>query len=153
MNVQERDALIAVLKRLGMGHAAKDAAMIVDCYAADATIYSLAPPLGSRGMDQDEVRAWLATWEGPIDIDSAESELVVGADLAWVTGFNRMRGTKTDGDSVDIWFRTTLCLRKQEGRWRIVHDHSSTPFYMDGSGRAAVDLTPDGQARWNDPAP
>ncbi len=153
MNVQEQDGVIAVLKRLGMGHAAKDAAMIVDCYAPDATIYGLAPPLGSRGMDPDEVKAWLATWDGPIDIDGAESELVIGADLAWVTGLNRMRGTKTDGERVDMWFRTTICLRKQEGRWRIVHDHSSTPFYMDGSGRAAVDLSPDGQARWNDPAP
>ncbi len=153
MNAHERDAVIAVLKRLGMAHAAKDAAAIVDCYAPDATVYGLAPPLGSRGMDQDEVGAWLATWDGPIGIDSAESELVVGADLAWVTGLNRMRGTKTDGEPVDMWFRTTLCLRKLEGGWRIVHDHSSTPFYMDGSGRAAVDLTPDGQTTWNDPAP
>jgi ketosteroid isomerase-like protein len=28
------------------------------------------------------------------------------------------------------------------GEWRIVHDHSSVPFYMDGSYRAAVDLKP-----------
>lgn len=26
--------------------------------------------------------------------------------------------------------------------WRIVHQHESTPFYMDGSFTAAVDLTP-----------
>jgi PhnB protein len=28
------------------------------------------------------------------------------------------------------------------GAWKIVHEHSSTPFYMDGSYRAAVDLKP-----------
>lgn len=26
---------------------------------------------------------------------------------------------------------------------RITHEHSSTPFYMDGSGRAANDLRPE----------
>jgi ketosteroid isomerase-like protein len=35
-----------------------------------------------------------------------------------------------------------MCLRKTNGQWRIVHDHSSVPFYMDGSYRAAVDLKP-----------
>jgi ketosteroid isomerase-like protein len=28
------------------------------------------------------------------------------------------------------------------GAWQIVHEHISTPFYMDGSLKAAVDLTP-----------
>jgi hypothetical protein len=33
-----------------------------------------------------------------------------------------------------------MCLRRVDGRWRIVHDHSSVPFYLDGSYRAAVEL-------------
>jgi hypothetical protein len=28
------------------------------------------------------------------------------------------------------------------GSWRIVHEHNSTPFYLDGSLRAALDLRP-----------
>jgi ketosteroid isomerase-like protein len=36
----------------------------------------------------------------------------------------------------------TLCLTKVDGAWLIEHEHTSTPFYMDGSFRAAVDLTP-----------
>ncbi|MEQ9505556.1 MAG: nuclear transport factor 2 family protein [Hyphomonas sp.] len=51
-------------------------------------------------------------------------------------------GTKTDGECVDLWFRATTILRRIEGRWLIVHDHTSTPFYMDGSQRAALDLVP-----------
>ena len=45
-------------------------------------------------------------------------------------------------DPCDIWFRATMGLRKTGGRWLIVHDHSSVPFYMDGSYRAAMDLQP-----------
>jgi ribonuclease PH len=53
-----------------------------------------------------------------------------------------MHGRKVDDPSheVDLWFRTTVVLKKASGRWQIVHEHASVPFYMDGSLRAAVDL-------------
>jgi PhnB protein len=38
--------------------------------------------------------------------------------------------------------RATVGLRKIDGKWSIVHEHLSVPFYMDGSYRAAVDLKP-----------
>ena len=53
-----------------------------------------------------------------------------------------MRGTKTDGTQVDLWVRATVGYRKHEGRWTVVHEHVSVPFYMDGSERAALDLKP-----------
>ena len=43
---------------------------------------------------------------------------------------------------MDLWVRTTLGFRKADGRWRVVHEHVSVPFYMDGSERAALDLKP-----------
>jgi SnoaL-like protein len=49
-------------------------------------------------------------------------------------------GTKTDGETPDLWFRLAVCFRKTDGRWAIVHEHESVPFYMDGSFKAAVDL-------------
>jgi hypothetical protein len=33
-------------------------------------------------------------------------------------------------------------LCKIGGEWRITHEHNSTPFYMDGSDKAALDLQP-----------
>ena len=41
-----------------------------------------------------------------------------------------------------MWFRMTLCLHRAGEGWRITHEHVSTPFYMDGSFRTAVDLQP-----------
>jgi PhnB protein len=53
-----------------------------------------------------------------------------------------MTGTKTDGEEVDLWYRVTVGLHQEDGAWRIVHEHESVPFHMDGSYRAAVDLSP-----------
>jgi ketosteroid isomerase-like protein len=55
---------------------------------------------------------------------------------------NQLRGTTTDGEKGDVWFRQTLCFRKIRNDWRIAHQHESVPFYMGGSYRAAVDLKP-----------
>jgi uncharacterized protein (TIGR02246 family) len=137
----DRAEIQAVLQQLARAHAEHDADAISDSYAPDAVIYDLAPPLGRRGMDRDNIAAWLAGWEGPIQIDSRDIDLAVDGNLAFVSALNRMRG-RQGGEDQDMWYRTTLCLRKADGRWRIVCDHASVPFYMDGSYRAAVDLKP-----------
>jgi uncharacterized protein (TIGR02246 family) len=131
----------ALFQRLAAAHAARDADAIVAAYAPDAVIYDLSPPLGRRGINRDEVAKWLASWDGPVLLDAMDVDLTVSGDLAFSSAFNRMRG-RQNGEDQDIWFRTTMCLRKLNGRWLIVHDHSSVPFYMDGSDRAALDLKP-----------
>lgn len=138
----DQEAIFTLCERLGRAHRDHDAGGIVDCYWPDALFFDLAPPLSKRGLDQKGVADWLATWSGPILVDAEDVDIAVSDGLAWVTALNRMRGTKTDGANIDFWFRSTMCLRKREGTWRIVHDHSSTPFYMDGSFKAAVDLQP-----------
>jgi ketosteroid isomerase-like protein len=92
-------------------------------------------------MNRDNVAAWLAGWDGPIQIDARDVSLTVEGDLAFVSALNRMRG-RQGGEDRDLWYRTTMCIQKISGQWQIVCDHSSVPFYMDGSYRAAVDLKP-----------
>jgi ketosteroid isomerase-like protein len=53
-----------------------------------------------------------------------------------------MSGTRTDGGETDVWVRQTLCLRRIGDAWKIAHEHTSVPFYMDGSNKAALDLKP-----------
>jgi uncharacterized protein (TIGR02246 family) len=135
----DRTEIEAFLERLTRAHADHDADAIVEAYAPDAVIFDLAPPLQRRGMNRDSVAAWLAGWDGPIQIDARDVNLTVDGDSAFLSALNRMRG-RQGSENQDMWYRTTMCFRKTSGRWRIVHDHSSVPFYMDGSYRAAVDL-------------
>ena len=134
----------AVIQKLARAHADHDADTIVEVYAPDAVIFDLAPPLARSGMNRDNIAAWLAGWDGPIQIDALDVNLTIDGDVGFASALNRMRG-RQGGEDQDLWYRTTLCFRKTNGRWRIVHEHSSVPFYMDGSYRAAVDLQPFGQ--------
>ena len=133
----------ALLVTIEKAHSNKDAAAIVAPYAQDAIVCDLAPPLCHRGMNLQAKQAWLDTWEGPIERESLDLNITVSGDFAFCHGFYRLGGTpKAAGQPISFWMRATVCLHRDAGAWRIVHEHTSVPFYMDGSLRPAFDLQP-----------
>lgn len=133
----------AVLDALSKALRDKDTNAVTRHFADGNVQFTLAPPLQHIGSDADGLAAWFDTWAGPIGYGIEDLTVETGGDIAFCHGLARMTGTKTDGEVVDLWFRDTICLRREADAWRIVHRHESVPFYMDGSYRAAVDLTPD----------
>lgn len=120
----------------------KDAAATVACYAEDAVLFTLAPPLCERGMNPQALQAWFDTWKTGPRHEMRDVRLVVSEDIAYCHCLTHMTGSKTSGEAVDLWFRATVGLRKVQGEWKLVHEHTSVPFKMDGSYQAAVDLKP-----------
>lgn len=135
-------AIRAVLADIASALHAKDADRLQAHYAPDLVQFSLAPPLQSKRLDRKALAEWLDSWSGPIESGTSELIITVAGDAAFAHGLSRMRGVKTDGVNIDLWFRQTFCFRRTAGAWNIVHEHESVPFYMDGSLRAAVDLKP-----------
>jgi PhnB protein len=127
---------------------AKDADATISCYGPEPVRYDLAPPLatvGGQARDRGDLIAWFDTWRGPIRYDLSNFSIAVGGDLGFAYGFVEIGGAKQDRPAAHtIWVRQTVCLRKLGDAWKIVHEHTSTPFYMDGSQKAAVDLAPPG---------
>ena len=139
----DKAAIRAIIEAMHKAHHDKDATAIVAPYTRDAAIFSLAPPLSHHGMDLGEKQAWLDTWQGPIQHASRDLDISVSGDLAFCHGYFRLAGTpKSVGHEIGFWMRATVCLRKIGGAWKIVHEHESVPFYMDGSQRPAFDLEP-----------
>lgn len=126
---------------------AGDARALAARFAADAVTFTLAPPLVNRGaavVEPDGLVAWFATFDGPVDYEVTDLVVEVGGDLAFCRSVNRLSATPVGrSEGFDLWFRSTVCWRKVAGEWLVVHEHTSTPFYMDGSLRAAVDLRPE----------
>ena len=121
---------------------AKDAQAVLSCLAADFVQFSLAPPLISTMTNAKAYDAWFANWQGPIGTEIHDLAIAVSGDLGVSHSLNLMTGTTTDGHDVNLWYRQTLCFRKIDSAWKIAHEHTSVPFYMDGSFRAAIDLKP-----------
>jgi PhnB protein len=142
LQAKDEAQIRALIERWAQGLRRKDADAVVACYANGFVQFSLAPPLISAATDAAGLNAWFATWRGGLGYELHDLRIAVGGDAAFSHSLNRLRGTKTDGEANDLWFRHTLGFRKRGGDWKIVHEHESVPFYMDGSYRAAVDLKP-----------
>jgi PhnB protein len=131
----------------------KDVAGLLADYTPDVVSFDLAPPLQHVGPSPMEAALWLETWDGPIlqSISQFQATVADAEGIAYCHGLVHLVGTKVgvdglEGDQVDLWFRSTWCLRRVDGAWKIAHEHASTPFYMDGSEQAALDLTPESGA-------
>ena len=145
MTADETD-IRALIAAYAAAIAAKDPDGAQAPFAPGAVIFGLAPPLVSLADDPEAGRAgfmvWFDTWRGPIDYDTRDLVVLKSGHLALARGLLHIHGTKSDGEQVSTWTRVTYGLRKLSGAWKIVHEHLSTPFYMDGSYRAAADLKP-----------
>ena len=124
------------------------AASRIALFAGQPIAFIVALALGPEAArDEAGLAAWLAGWEGPVGIEIRDLHIEVGGDVGWCRSLNRLHGTLRGGRTVDMWMRSTLGFRREDGAWKIAHGHSSVPFLMDGSFRAATDLKPDGDAR------
>jgi ketosteroid isomerase-like protein len=135
--------ILALGSALHIAHLNKDPEGIAAPYAPHAVIYDLEPPLSHDGISVERKRQWLATWETPIELIAQDFQVVISGDHAYSYGYLRLSGTKKGVDHpVRFWMRSTMCFARTDGAWRIVHEHTSVPFYMDESLRPAFDLQP-----------
>ena len=140
----EETEIRAQIDAWGAALRAKHLEKIVSRYAPDAVTADLAPPLWNRGADalRRNFGEWFRSWIGPIEIEMRDVHVTTAGDVAFARMLNHIQGMRTTGEATDVWVRATVCFRKIGGEWKVVHEHVSVPFYMDGSFRAAVDLKP-----------
>lgn len=141
----EEGQIRAVIEDWANALRAKDADSVVSQYTTDSVKFILAPPLQytrDNPFDKKGLEEWFSSFQGPIHYENRDLNITADDRVAFCHSLGRMIATTTKGPKIDIWFRHTLCFRKIDGRWKITHEHSSVPFYMDGSHKAAVDLKP-----------
>jgi ketosteroid isomerase-like protein len=140
-------AIRALIDERAAAMRGKDSARAMATLAPDIVAFELAPPLAlgpEQALDEAGLTAWLAGWDGPVGIEIRDLHIETGGGIGWSRSLNRLHGTLEGGRKVDMWMRSTLAFRNVDGAWKIAHGHSSVPFRMDGSYRAATDLKPDG---------
>jgi uncharacterized protein (TIGR02246 family) len=130
------DAWVAAIR-------AKDLDGSLSYYAPDVIGFDLVEPLRYVGADalRKRLEDWFASFDGTIDFENHELEIIGGDGVAFAHSLNHVTGTLTDGKSLDMYWRATLCLRKVDGEWLVVHTHTSVPFNMQ-TGEAQIDLKP-----------
>lgn len=111
--------------------------------APDIVWFDVVNPLQHLGSDALKKRAeeWFASFEGPIGYEMRDLSITASDDVAFSHGLNHVSATKTGGEQLDMWWRTTVCFRKIDEQWTVTHEHNSVPFDV-GTGRASMELKP-----------
>jgi len=133
----------ALIEQRTQALAVKDAAALTSHYASDVVLFDVVGPLRHLGADAhtERVTEWLSIYRGGIGYTIRDLSITAGDGIAFCHYLYRVSGTMTDGRQVDMWVRSTICLRKTGGDWTITHEHTSVPF--DGAtGAASLDLQP-----------
>jgi ketosteroid isomerase-like protein len=135
--------LRALMDNLAQAIRSRDADALMAHYAADVLAFDLLPPLQYRGADavRKRVSEWFSSFEGSIGFEMRNLNIAAGDGIAFCYSLNGVSGTNMRGEKIDMWWRATNCFRKVDGKWLVVHAHSSEPFDMQ-SGKALLDLKP-----------
>jgi len=120
---------------------AKDLEKIVACYAPGIVAFDLMPPLQHVGIE-----AWREVWakslpmmQGQITLEFRDLKIDVSNDLGVCRGLHHFR--MTGAEEVEVWLRWTACFRKMNGKWLVIHEHTSVPADME-NGKALMQLKP-----------
>lgn len=122
---------------------AKDSAGATSRNAPDILAFDVVNPLQCIGSDTSRERAaeWFSSFQGPIGHEIRALDITAGEDVAFSHGLCHVDATTTGGMKVDMWWRTTICFCKINGKWMVTHEHNSVPFDVK-SGKASLDLKP-----------
>jgi ketosteroid isomerase-like protein len=122
---------------------AKDSNGIAANLAPDLLLFDLINPLQYRGSQSVSARAeeWLSSFEGPVAYEVRDLTITAGDNVAFCHSLNHVDGTRADGQKIEMWWRATVCFRKFDGKWTVVHEHSSVPFDMT-DGKASFNIKP-----------
>jgi uncharacterized protein (TIGR02246 family) len=141
---QNQAEVQALLDRLIAAARRKDLAAVMACYAEDAVLFDLMPPLRITGATAYR-KNWQAAFqmtEGPFGIELRDVAILASGDLACSHALQRVTAvSKENGEKIDFWLRQTVAFRKTADGWRIVHEHGSVPVDMTNDA-ALFDLKP-----------
>jgi uncharacterized protein (TIGR02246 family) len=109
---------------------ARDLDALMQHYASDVVFFDAVPPHEHRGAD-----AYRRTWEAMFDflpprLDSETRDMSIrtSGDLAVMHCLQRLVNADTGEAATCGWVRVTVCYERQQGAWRVVHEHVSVPF-------------------------
>lgn len=107
--------------------------------------FDVMAPLQWSGLGplREKLTGWFAGYDGLIGYHIRDLMVTASDDVGFAHYVYNITGTLNDGNTVDMWVRATVCLVREDGEWRITHEHNSVP-YDPRTGQALVDLDPEG---------
>ena len=118
----------------------KDIDLLMSLYSPDIVYYDIILPHQFVGADavRSNFLRWFAEYEGDIGLETHDLSVTVDGDVAFAHMLHADSGTRRGGQDMEVWLRATVCARRIDDRWQIIHEHVSFPINP-GDWSAVVD--------------
>lgn len=104
---------------------------IMSFYSKDIVAFDMMPPLSFNNFEKYK-RNWEVSFTEfftfPVNFTFEQQKIDVSGDLAIVRSFIHMSGDSIHGENMESWLRSTIELKRIDGRWLITHEHNSVPL-------------------------
>jgi uncharacterized protein (TIGR02246 family) len=106
----------------------RDLAGAVAHHSEDMVMFDVPPPFEMRGLEEyaESWQRFFAVLGDTRRFEIDDLEVTAGADVAFCIARMRCIGG-ADASKPDIRVRLTVCLRKIDGEWMVMHEHHSEP--------------------------
>ena len=107
----------------------RDLQGILKQHAPEILLFDVPPPVQSKGIDAYR-QSWepFYRWFGDAGVfELSEVNVTAGVEVAFCTALMRCVGTDTSGAREELALRLTVCYRKIDGQWIVMHEHHSEP--------------------------
>lgn len=111
-------------------------------HTSNVEAFDLMPPFKYSGKEllRDRIDHWFKSYDGEIKFKFNDIHVESGEELSICHALIKTSGRLKNGEKSDMWTRSTLGLKKEEGQWRIFHEHTSEPIDMK-TGKAVTQLS------------
>ncbi len=118
----------------------KDIDLLMSLYSPDIVYYDIVLPHQFVGADavRSNFLRWFAEYQGDIGLETHDLSVTVDGDVAFAHMLHADSGTRRGGQDMEVWLRATVCARRIDDRWQIIHEHVSFPINP-GDWSAVVD--------------
>jgi uncharacterized protein (TIGR02246 family) len=127
----DEDQIRLLIERWAVAVHSGDMGGVVADHAEDIVMFDVPPPYeGVRGLDAYR-KTWppFFQWQARGASFAIESlDITAGDDVAFAYALLRCGTQQELADNPDNRLRLTLGLRKEDGRWVVVHEHHSFPL-------------------------
>ncbi len=130
-DAQSRDekAIQALFQRFDVALKAKDVNTIMTLYAPNVRVFDAGVPRQYKGAKayRSVYEGLFATFPGPIETRVSDVASTVVGTMALTTNIETWVLTDKDRNRFTLTFRVTDVWRKINGKWLIIHEHTSLP--------------------------
>jgi ketosteroid isomerase-like protein len=125
----------ALESRFAAAFIAKDVDAIMKAYVPDNSlvVFDVVPPRQYVGADayRKDFEGFVGLFKGSFKFEITDLSVTTDGSLGYGHSIQRIVGTSTKDQPIDLTVRVTDVYRKINGTWLIVHEHVSVPVDLD----------------------